>query len=174
MPLDDNIQARATLEVRHERRYDYDEARGIWLYRRVDDDERYGNIVTNAGRVAIHTFIYGTAGQRSAAGLGSGLHFVGLSNSSTLPAAGDTTLAGEFTTDGLGRALGTVTLPTGVGTITQIQRLFTYSGSSPQGVQKAALFDLITGGHMAHEILFSQRLMSPLDTLTLVFNITLS
>jgi len=144
------------------------------LYRRVDGDERYENILTNAGRVTIHTFIYGTSAQRASASLGAGLNYVGVSDSATLPAAGDTSLAGELTADGLGRAQGTVTLPTGAQTVTQVLRQFTYTGDDPQGVQKAALFDAASGGHMAHELLFNQRIMNPNDTLTLIFNITVS
>jgi hypothetical protein len=173
MPLE-RIYARAILEVRHERPYDYDEARGLWLYRRVDDDERYENILTNAGRVTIHTFIYGTAAQRASASLGDGLNYVGLSDDSTLPAAGDTSLAGELIADGLGRAQGTVTLPAGAQTVTQVLCQFTYTGVDPQGVQKSALFDAASNGNMAHELLFNQRVMNTDDSLTLIFNITVS
>lgn len=173
MPLD-TIHAHATLEVRHERPYDYDEARGLWLFRRVDDDERYENILTNAGRVTIHTFIYGTAAQRVSAGLGTGLNFIGVSNNSAVPVAGDTSLAGELTMDGLARAQGTVTLPTGAQTVTQVLKQFEYIGDDTQGVQKAALFDAATAGHMAHELLFNQRLMNTSDTLTLIFNVTVT
>lgn len=173
MPLA-NIQARATLRIRHERPYDYDKARGLWLYERVDEDEEYGNILTNAGRVTIHTYVYGTAGQRATGGLADGLNFIGLSNNGVAPAAGDTALTAELTTDGLERVLGAVTLPTGVGTITQIQNVFTYSGGGTQGVQKTALFDAISAGNMAHEILFTQRTLATADTLTLIFSITLT
>lgn len=172
MPLD--IEARATLKIRHERPCDYDEARGLWLYERVDEDDEYHNILTNAGRVTLHTLIYGTTAQKTSASLGAGLHFIGLSNDGATPAAGDTALAAELTTNGLGRALGTVTLPTGVGAITQVQRQFTYLGGGTQGVQKAALFDSVSGGHMAHEILFNQRLLAANDTVTLFFNITVT
>src|SRR5688572_9333702 len=123
-----HVTARASLRVRHERPYDFDQQRGLWLYKRVDDDEEYGNIVTNAGRVAIHTFIYGTPAQRTTAGLGTGLNFIGLSNSGTAPAAGDTALTDELTANGLQRVLGTVSLPTGSGAITQIQKEFAYTG----------------------------------------------
>lgn len=174
MPLDHRIQARAVLEVRHERPFDYDEARGVWLYRRVDDDERYENILTNAGRVTIHTFIYGTSAQRASAALGAGLNYVGISDNGVVPAAGDTSLAGELTADGLGRAQGTVTLPVGAQTVTQVLRQFTYTGGTPQGVQKAALFDAPSGGHMAHELLFNQRILNTSDTLTLIFNVTVT
>ena len=170
----ETIRARATLLVRHERPYDFDERRGVWLFRRVDDDEQYANILTDAGRVTIHTFIYGTAAQRTSQGLGSGLHFVALSNNGVAPAAGDTTLTGEFSTDGLQRSLGTVSLPSGAGTITQIQKVFTYTGGGSQGVQKTALFDAASAGNMAHEILFTQRTLATADNLTMIFAITLT
>lgn len=173
MPLE-NIQAHATLRVRHERPYDYDDTRGLWLYKRMDADEEYRNIITNRGRIALHSFIYGTAAQRTTADLGSGMHYIGLSNNSTTPAATDTTLASELATNGLSRTLGTVSLPTGTGTITQIQNQFMYSGGGTQGVQKAALFDHVTAGNMAHEIVFAQRTLATSDTLTLIFSITLS
>lgn len=173
MPLE-NLKARAILKLRHERPYDYDEARGVWLYRRVDEDDEYHNIVTNAGRVAIHTYVYGTVDQRVAGSLGSGLNYIALSNDAALPVAGDTELAGELVADGLERTQGTVTLPTGSGTITQVRNQFTYVGADPQSVQKAALFDQAVGGNMAHELVFIPRVLSANDSMTLVFSITLS
>ena len=170
----EQIKARATLRVRHERPYDFDEKRGLWLYKRLDEDEEYGNILTNVGRVTIHTFVYGTTAQRTAHSLGDGLHYIGLSNDSASPAPGDTVLAAELSTNGLQRVLGAVTLPTGSGTITQVQNQFTYSGGGTQAVQKTALFDAISSGNMAHEILFTQRTLATADTLTLVFSITVT
>jgi hypothetical protein len=173
MPLAD-IQARATLRIRHERPYDYDEARGLWLYERLDEDEEYGNILTNAGRVTIHTYVYGTTAQRTAQNLAAGLNFIGLTNDPVAPIATDTLLTAELTTDGLQRVLGAVSLPTGVGTITQVQNVFTYTGGGTQAVQKTALFDAASGGNMAHEILFTQRTLATSDTLALIFSITLT
>jgi hypothetical protein len=83
-------------------------------------------------------------------------------------------LTTELFGNGLTRALGTVTLPTGSGTITTIAKQFTYTGGTNQSVQKTALFDASTGGNMAHEILFTQRLLVINDTLTLTFSITLT
>jgi hypothetical protein len=138
------------------------------------NEEKIGNLVTDAGRVAIHTYIYGTTAQRTSEGLsGTGFNYIALSNDGTAPAAGDTSLTGELSADGLGRAQGTVTLPTGSGTITTVENEFTYTGSS-QAVQKTALFDDSSGGKMAHEILFTQRTLSNGDTLTLTFSITLA
>lgn len=169
-----HITARARLRVRHERPYEYDEARGLWLFRRVDEDEEWENILTDDGRVSIHTLIYGTASQKTAAGSGTGLHFIGLSNDGAAPAAGDTTLLGEILTNGMQRALGTVTLPTGAGAITTVQKQFTYSGGGTQGVRKTALFDASTSGNMAHEVVFTQRTLATADTLTMAFSVTVT
>ena len=171
--MNHTLTAKATVTVRHDRAYDFDEDRGIWLYRR-GEDEKANNILTNVGRVTLHTFIYGNSAQRAAASLGTGMHFIGLSDDSAPPVAGDTALAGELTGSGLGRVEGSVTLPTGSGTITSIQNEFTYTGGAPQGVQKTALFDAASAGNMCHEILFTQRSLAVNDTLTLTFNITLT
>lgn len=167
------ITSRAVLTVRHDRAV-LDPQTGLTTLER-GKEETVGNILTDAGRVALHTYIYGTAAQRVSASLGAdGMSYIGLSNSGTTPSAADTSLAGELSSDGLARAQGTVTLPTGSGTITSISHEFTYSGGVSQGVQKTALFDAATGGNMVHEILFTQRTLDPGDVLTLTFNITLS
>lgn len=162
---------RARAVIQHNRPYDYDPQSGLFLYKVVDEQEAW-NIVTDAGRRQIHTYIYGAGPQR--AGLGGGLNYIALSNDATAPAAGDTVLAAELTTNGLQRSLATVTLPTGSGTQTVLQKIFTYTGVSSQGVQKTALFDLVSVGVMAHEIQFAQRTLFQNDTLTVTFSITLS
>lgn len=173
-----SLKARARVRVHHERAYDYDDAHGLYLYKQVDEDEEVDNLVTDAGRVTLHTFIYGSSAQRSAASLGTGMYWIGLSDDATAPAAGDTALTGELTALGLARAdassVGTITLPTGSGTITTISNQFTFTGAT-QGVQKTALFDAANpGGNMAHEIQFTQRTLFTNDTLTLTFSITLT
>ncbi len=169
------LTARAVAHIAHRRAVDYDEKTGLYTYRLLDEQEA-GNLVTNVGRVGLHTYIYGTAAQRSAATpivAGVGLNYIGLSNDGTAVAAGDTTLTSELSADGLARVQGTVTLPTSSGTITTIATTFTYSGAS-QAVQKTALFDASSSGRMAHAILFTQRTLLTGDTLTLTFSITLS
>lgn len=165
------VQARAVCRIRHDVAYDFDEKRGIWL-RRLESEEEIGNLITNAGRVALHTYIYGTTPQRSL--LGTGMNYIALSNNASAPAAGDTALAGELSGNGLTRVQGTVTLPTGSGTITTVANVFTFSGGSPQSVQKTALFDASSGGNMAHEILFTPRTLNTNDTLSCTFSITLT
>lgn len=167
-------RARAT--IIHSRPYDYDSKTGVYLYRVLDEQESH-NIVTDAGRRRIHTYLYGAGSQRS--GLGGGLNYIALSNDPTAPGASDTVLAGEIeegvSTAGLGRQIATVTPPTGSGTQTVLQKIFTYTGvPGPQGVQKTALFDASSVGTMAHEIQFAPRTLFTNDTLTVTFAITLS
>jgi hypothetical protein len=165
---------RARVLVQHSRPYDYDEKTGLW-HRRVLDEQEAWNIVTDAGRRRIHTYLYGAGGQR--AGLGSGLNYIALTNDAAAPAAGDTSLASELTNigaPGLGRALGIVTLPVGAGTQTTVQNVFTFTAAGPQSVQKTALFDDPSTGTMAHEIQFAQRTLFLNDTITVTFTITLS
>lgn len=174
MHIQENIRLpRAKVVVQHHQAYDYNEATGLYQYKLVDEVESF-NLVTDAGRVAIHTYIYGTTAQRAAATLGTGLNYIGLSADGTPPAAGDTVLASELSGNGLTRALGTVTLPTGSGTTTTIQRVFTYTNVGSQVVQKTALFDAASSGKMAHEILFSQRTLFQNDTLTVTYSVTLA
>lgn len=162
---------RAKAIIRHERPYDYDDRSGLWLYKMIDEQEAW-NIITDAGRRRIHTYIYGAGGQRSS--LGGGFNYIALSDDATAPGAGDTLLTGEITTNGLQRQLATVTLPTGSGTQTVLQKVFTYTGVSPQGVQKTSLFDLASVGVMAHEIQFPQRTLFTNDTITITFSVTLA
>lgn len=163
--------ARAKVRIHQERPYDYDEKTGLWLYRQVGEDAYGENIITNTGRVQMHTFVYGTSPRSN------GLNWIGLSNDATPPAVSDTSLAAEITGNGLSRAQGTVVLPTGSGNQTTISKVFTYTGGSPQGVQKCALFDTAgppIAGVINHEILFVQRTLFTNDTLTVSYTITLA
>ena len=164
--MQDSIKACARLEVKHLRPYDYDEKSGLWLYREIHREEAY-NLVSDTGRVQLHTFCYGTASRAN------GFNFIALSNDGTAPAVGDTTLTGELSGNVLTRAQGKVTLPTGNGTVTTIARTFTYTGASQQ-VQKTALFDLVALGVMNHEILFTPRTLLLNDQLAMTFSVTLS
>jgi len=162
------ILRKARVRIHVEHAYDFDERLGIWLRRQVEPDEVVENIITDAGRIGLHTFCYGTTARAS------GFNWIGLSNNATPPAAGDTSLTGELTGNGVDRAQGTVTLPTGSSNQTTISKQFTYTGVPPQGVQKAALFSAAyPGGVMAHEIQFSQRTLFTNDLITITYTITL-
>jgi len=162
------LHAHAMVKVEHRRPYDFDEKRGLYLFKKVDEDEEVHNIVTDAGLVLIHTYAYGTSSRTN------GLNYIALTNDSGTPAHGDTSLTGELNnTYGLGRVQGSVTLPTGTGTQTTIANTFTYTGTS-QAVQKSALFNASSSGVMAHEVAWTQRTLLNLDTLALTYTITIS
>lgn len=171
----ETLTAFGTLKVSHERAYDFDEKRGLWVYKPVDlqlDQEDYHNLLTNAGRVALHTYAYGSAGQRFSGAGSSGFNYIALSTDSTAPSMSDSApLTGETSGNGLTRALGTVTLPVSAGNQTVITKTFTYTGGGVT-VQKTALFDDPTAGHMIHEIQFSARALQSADTLTVTFTLT--
>lgn len=169
----ERLSARAHLKIQHHQAYDFDEKSGLWQYRLLHEGEAW-NLITDAGRRLVHTLIYGTSAQKTTASAGVGLYYIGLSNDAAAPAAGDTALAAELVGNGLTRVAGTVTLPTGSGTITSVSNVFTYTGGGTQQVQKSALFDAASSGNMAHELLFTQRTLATNDTLTLTFNITLT
>jgi hypothetical protein len=161
---------RAKVLIHQERPYAYDEAKGIWLFKQVGEDEVAGNLILNAGRVQMHSQCYGTSGL-----LTNGFNYIALTADTGSPNAGDTSLASELTGSGLGRIQGSVTLASGSGNQTTISNTFTYTGGTSQSVAKTALFTAgYPSGVMNHEILFgSARTLFTSDTLTLTFTITL-
>jgi hypothetical protein len=164
--MQERVQARAKLRVHHERAVSYDSARGIWHYEPVGEDEEIWNLVPDAGRIQMHAFLYDSSVRTN------GFNYMAVSNDGTAPAASDIALAGELTTNGMQRVQAVVTLPVGTGNATTIANTFTYTGGSPQQVQKTALFDTVIGGVMTHEVLFTQRTLVTNDTLGLIFTIT--
>lgn len=155
--------------ITHARKVGID-AQGRPVYETLDEQVTH-NLILDGGRVALHTYIYGTSAQRTSAGLGGGFNYIAISNDASAAAAGDTALTSELTANGLGRALATVVLPTGSGNETVLSKVFTYTGGTPQGVQKAAVFDAASGGKMIHEISFTQRTLFEDDTITVQYTI---
>ncbi len=162
----------AVVRVHVERAYDFDEKRGLWVYRQEEPDEVAPNLVTNAGRDQLHLQGYGETGLSS-----NGFNYIGLSNSATPPSATDTSLSGELLVGGapgLQRAQGAYAHTAGTNQTT-ITNTFTFTGTS-QAIQLTALFNLAgppVAGIMNHEIAFTQRTLFTNDTITLTFTITL-
>jgi len=156
---------RAEARVSHRRPGDWVKGPGGLLvpdarsYANVDDDEVVWNQKTNVGIVQLHTQGYATSGI-----LTNGFNYIALTNTAITPGAGDTTLSGEITSNGLGRAQGTVTLPTGSGTQTTVDHTFTCS-TGAQAAQACALFTAASVGVMNHELTFTQRSLQVGDTL---------
>lgn len=130
------------------------------------DESETANLINNTGRIFVHQQAYGTSGLGA-----NGLNFIALSNDALTETAASTTLSNEITTNGLARAQGTVTLPTGSGNQTTIQRVFTATGAV--SCQKAALFTASSAGTMNHALAFTQKNLGAGDQLTVTFTITL-
>jgi hypothetical protein len=166
--------AKARVRIRHQRRDHFDEKRRLWVYKNVDDDEdiavptfeEVSNLLNNAGRVQAHTQCYATTSL-----LTNGFNYIGLSNDAGGAAAGHTALASEIAANGLSRAQGTVTLASGSGNQTTVDKTFTASGT--QSAQLTALFTAASVGVMNHEAAFTQRNLINTDTIQVTFTITL-
>ena len=128
-------------------------------------ESTHHNVVTNAGRDYLHLQGYGTSGLGT-----NGLNYQGLSNDTVTETSSSTTLSNEITTNGLGRAQGTVAHTAGTNTTT-IAHTFTATGA--QSAQKCALFTLSSAGTMCHVLSFTQRALVAADTLTITDTITL-
>ncbi len=136
-------------------------------YDEVDEPDVGPNLLTNVGRVQLHLAGYGTTGLPA-----NGFNYIALSNDALTEDASSTALSNEIAANGLSRAQGTVTLPTGAGTQTTIARAFTASGA--QSAQKAGLFDASSGGDMGHVRAFSQqRTLATNDVLTVTATVSL-
>lgn len=157
---------RASMTVRHKRAYDRDDKTGLYLYREVDGPETVFNLITNPGRIFLHTQGYGTTGLGA-----NGLNYIALSNDTVTETATSTALSNEIAANGLTRAQGTVTLPTGSGNQTTVDKVFTATGTV--SAQKAALFTAASAGTMNHVLGFTQRNLINADTLQITYTITL-
>jgi len=165
--------ARAACEIKHRRPTHFiKNTQGLFVpdlrsYVKVDDDEIVYNVITYVGTVFLHTQGYATSGIGA-----NGCNYTALSNDPVTETPASTTLSNEITTNGLGRAQNTVTLPTGSGTQTVLDHTFTASGT--QSCQKAALFTASSSGVMNHVLGFTQRNLVLNDTLEVTYTITLA
>lgn len=170
--IDEKIYGRASMTVKQMRPSNWLEVDGNLMpdpdsYKPVGEPETVWNLITNVGRIFLHTQGYGTSGIGS-----NGLNFIALSNDTLTETATSTVLSNEITLNGLGRAAGTVTLPTGSGNITTIDKTFTATGT--QQCQKAALFTASSAGTMNHVLAFTQRSLISGDTIEITFSIQLA
>lgn len=129
------------------------------------------NQITNSGRDYLHQQGYqGPGAGQGSYTAGNGFNYIALTNTAITPAAGDTTLSGEISTNGLQRTQGTVAHTTGTNTTT-ITNTFTASGT--QSAQATALFTAASAGVMNHELTFTQRALISGDQLIVTYTITL-
>jgi hypothetical protein len=107
------------------------------------------NLLTQDGRDQMHTNCY-----ISNSLSGSGFGYIASTESTITPAATDTTLTGEITTNGLARALATTRNHTDNSNSSTVEHTFTASGSFTD-VKASATFNAASAGTMAHIANFS-------------------
>ena len=109
---------------------------------------------------------------------GTPANYIALSANVLSPAAGDTTLSGEITSNNLGRALGTYggyTAPAGLGTSASYQISYTFTSTGAQTVNSAALFNAsYPGGSLFVEAnLSSAATMANGDSLQITWTVSI-
>jgi hypothetical protein len=108
------------------------------------------NLLTTDGR----DFYHAQCIIETAANTTKGANHIALTESTITPAAGDTTLAGEITTNGLGRSNPSTTIThTDNTNSSTVEHTFTAAGSFTD-VKASALFNAATTGIMTHEANF--------------------
>jgi hypothetical protein len=103
------------------------------------------NLLTNNGRDVMHSNCYTntTTGTR-------GFNYIAVTESSITPAASDTTLAGEITTNGLGRAAAVPPASHTTGTNTSTVEVTMTASGSFTDVLASATFNASSGATMGH------------------------
>jgi hypothetical protein len=124
------------------------------------------NLLTNAGRDWMHAQVYTNA---AAGTRGSG--FIALTETAITPAASNTTLSGEITTNGLARADATESHSAGTNSST-IQHTFTASAAFST-VQGSALFNASSAGTMTHINTFTSTALANGDQLQVTWTLNL-
>jgi len=119
------------------------------------------NLRTNAGI----NWQYGQV----AGGTAAVCTYIALTNTAITPAATDTSLSGEITTNGLSRALGT---PTHTSNATSFTLANTFTATGTQAAQAAAILNASSSGTMCFENTFTQASLASGDTLTVTWTIT--
>lgn len=95
--------------------------------------------------------------------------YLALSENATAPAAGDTSLTGEITTNGLARAIATYA-HTVAATSYTLSKTWTASGAFT-AVQKAGMFTAVSGGTMPFENTFTATALAINDQLSVVWTV---
>ena len=127
------------------------------------------NLLTNGGRDAFHALCYTntSAGTR-------GYGYIASTESSISPTAGDTTLTGEISTNGLARADATTKTHSAGTNTTLIEHTFTAAGAFTD-VKASATFVASSSGTMGHIANFStgSGTLASADTLKISWTLNL-
>jgi len=128
------------------------------------------NLVVNAGLNWLADIMSNT----STPSVNAQCNYIGLSNGSGTPAAGDTALAttvgAEISANGLSRAQATYAHTSNATTYT-LAKTFTATGA--QSAQAGAVFTASSGGTMCFEDTFTSATLATNDTLTVTWTVTI-
>lgn len=105
---------------------------------------------TNDGRDHQSRTSYDTASNATATY--AALNYIGITENSTAPAAGDTSLTGELTTQGLGRAQAAYAHTNGTNTVV-LTKTFTITATPTRTPAKAGLFNASSAGTLGYSTL---------------------
>ena len=124
------------------------------------------NLRTNAGADFWDAQLFKVASAAATA------NYIALTADATTPAATDTTLPSEITTNGLGRAQAADAHTAGASS-SALSKTFTYTGSSSVTIAKIGLFNASSSGTMALETLLATTgtVSSNGDTITITWTI---
>src|SRR5512134_1188434 len=130
-------------------------------------DEYHPNLLTTDGRDFFHQQVYinNTAGTR-------GANYLAVTADAGAPAAGDTTLTGEITTNGLARADSTTKTHGDNTNSSTIEHEWTATGTH-NSVQKCGLFNAAAAGIMTHEGTFTPASLISGDKLKVTYTLNL-
>jgi hypothetical protein len=95
-------------------------------------------------------------------------NYIALTNTAITPAAGDTTLSGEITTNGLARAQGTYTHTSNA---TSYTLTHTFTATAAQAAQGEGVFTASSSGTMCFEDTFTQASLQTNDTLAITHTV---
>ena len=125
------------------------------------------NLLTTDGRDFFHAQVYTNTSTGTV-----GANFIALTTDSTGADAGDTTLPGEISTGGLGRAIATTITHVDDSNTTTLVKTFTSSGTHT-AVQMSGTFNAASSGILAHEAVFTSVTLVSSDTLQVTWTLTL-
>jgi hypothetical protein len=125
------------------------------------------NLLTNGGRDFIHNQAYTnvTAGTQ-------GSRYIAVTTDAGAAAAGDTTLTGEISTNGLQRVAATTNTHSNGTNTSTLGVTYTASGAHTS-VQKSGLFNASSTGIMTHEATFTAVTLATNDQLQVTWTLTL-
>lgn len=130
-------------------------------------EETINNLIVNAGKAAV-------AGLIGATGWVAAFTYLALGSNNTAPAAGQTALSTEITTNGWQRAAATVSRVTTTVTNDTLQLVKVFTATGALTVEEVGIFNASSSGDMLGRALTGTKTLASGDTLTVTYKVVLS